>query len=206
MPSLEECIQEIQHHCQEAQEAIKVTQQRLMKETAFKPFKVGDCVWLEKTNLPLPYKSSKLAPKWYRPFSVTKKISNVSYKLKLLPTWKVHDTFHVGLLMPYKESEKYGLNFLEPPPELLNGKPEWEVEEIMRQRQYWNKQQYLWYKVLKIVTCVGAGILHAWPSSWKFGRKVRKKHHFWGFWIFGCLFQFLDSEFRISQGNVANYD
>jgi hypothetical protein len=63
MPALEERIQEIQHHRQEAQEAIKTSQQRLIKETAFKPFKVGDCVWLEKTNLPLPYKSSKLTPK-----------------------------------------------------------------------------------------------------------------------------------------------
>ena len=57
MPSLEERIQEIQHHRQEAQEAIKVTQRCLVKETAFKPFKVGDRVWLEKTNLPLPYES-----------------------------------------------------------------------------------------------------------------------------------------------------
>jgi hypothetical protein len=49
----------------------------------------------------------------------------------------------MGLLMPYKENDKYRLNFLEPPPELLNSEPEWEVEEIMGQRQYWNKQQYL---------------------------------------------------------------
>ena len=49
----------------------------------------------------------------------------------------------MGLLMPYKENDKYRLNFLEPPPELLNSEPEWEVEEIMGQRQYRNKQQYL---------------------------------------------------------------
>jgi hypothetical protein len=81
MPSLEERIQEIQHHHQEAQEAIKVTQQCLVKETTFKLFKVGDCVWLKKTNLPLPYKSLKLAPKCYGPFPISKKISDVSYKL-----------------------------------------------------------------------------------------------------------------------------
>jgi Chromo (CHRromatin Organisation MOdifier) domain len=143
MPSLKEHIQEIQCHRQEAQEAIKITQQCLVKETAFKPFKVEDHVWLEKTNLPLPYESSKLAPKCYRPFPITKKISNITYTLKLLPTWKIHDTFHAGLLAPYKENDKYGPNFLEPPPELLNGKPEWEVKEIMGQRKYWNKRQYL---------------------------------------------------------------
>jgi hypothetical protein len=106
MPSLKECIKEIQRHRQEAQEAIKVTQQHLIKETAFKPFKVGDRVWLEKTNLPLPYESSKLAPKRYGPFLITKKISDVSYKLKLPPTWKIHDMFHTGLLTPYKENDK----------------------------------------------------------------------------------------------------
>ena len=87
MPQLEERIQEIQRHHQEAQEAIKVAQQWLVKETAFKPFKEGDRVWLEKMNLPLPYKSSKLAPKRYGPFPITKKISDVRYKLKLPPTW-----------------------------------------------------------------------------------------------------------------------
>jgi hypothetical protein len=133
MPSLKERIQEIQRHCQEAQEAIKITQQCLVKETTFKPFKVGDRIWLEKTNLPLPYKSSKLAPKCYGPFSITQKISDTTYKLKLPPTWKIHNTFHAGLLTPYKENDKYGPNFLEPPPELLDGKPEWEVEEIMGQ-------------------------------------------------------------------------
>jgi hypothetical protein len=87
--------------------------------------------------------ASKLAPKRYGPFPVTRKISDVSYKLKLPPTWKIHDTFHTGFLMSYKENDKYGPNFLEPPPELLNSKPEWEVEEIMGQRQYQNKRQYL---------------------------------------------------------------
>src|SRR5580698_3353121 len=45
--------------------------------------------------------------------------------------------------MLYKENDKYRLNFLEPLPELLNGEPEWEVEEIMGQQVFWNKQQYL---------------------------------------------------------------
>jgi hypothetical protein len=78
-------------------------------------------------------------PKHYGPFPITKKISDISYKLKLPPIWKIHDTFHAGLLAPYKENDKYGSNFLEPLPELLDSEPEWEVEEIMGQRQYRNK-------------------------------------------------------------------
>jgi Integrase zinc binding domain len=79
LPNLEEWIKEIQQHCQEAQEAIKTSQQCLIKETNFKPFKVGDSVWLEWTNLPLPYKSTKLAPKRYGPFPIMQKISDTMY-------------------------------------------------------------------------------------------------------------------------------
>jgi Chromo (CHRromatin Organisation MOdifier) domain len=100
-------------------------------------------VWLERTNLPLPYESTKLTPKRYGPFPITQKISDTTYRLKLPGHWKIHDTFHAKLLTPYKQTDKYGPNFLEPPPELLEGKPEWEVEEIMGQRQLQNKRQYL---------------------------------------------------------------
>jgi hypothetical protein len=70
LPNLDKQIKEIQGHRQEAQEAIKTMQKRLVKETNFKPFKVEDLVWLERTNLPLPYKSTKLVPKRYRPFPI----------------------------------------------------------------------------------------------------------------------------------------
>jgi hypothetical protein len=44
-------------------------------------------------------------------------------------------------------------------------------------------------------------------AKWlKFWKESEEKMPFLRFLIFGCLFQFLDSEFRISQGNVANYD
>jgi Chromo (CHRromatin Organisation MOdifier) domain len=72
-----------------------------------------------------------------------KKISDMTYRLKLPPHWKIHNTFHTKLLTPYRQTDKYGPNFLEPLPELLEGEPEWEVEEIMGQRQIWNKRQYL---------------------------------------------------------------
>jgi hypothetical protein len=133
LPNLDARIKEIQRHRQEAQEAIHKAQERLVKETNFKPFKVEDLVWLERTNLPLLYESTKLAPKRYGPFPITKKISDMTYRLKLPPHWKIHDTFHAKLLTPYKQTDKYGPNFLEPPPELLEGEPEWEVEEIMGQ-------------------------------------------------------------------------
>jgi hypothetical protein len=41
------------------------------------------------------------------------------------------------------ETEKHRPNFLEPPLDIINGEPEWEVEKIMGHRQYRNQTQYL---------------------------------------------------------------
>jgi hypothetical protein len=53
------------------------------------------------------------------------------------------------LLSPYKEMEKYGHNFPEPPPNLINGEEEWEVECIVGMRHFGHnkKLQYrVWWK------------------------------------------------------------
>ena len=43
---------------------------------------------------------------------------------------KLHDIFHIDLLLPYKEMEEYGLAYMRPPPELIEGEQEYEVESI----------------------------------------------------------------------------
>ena len=39
--------------------------------------------------------------------------------------------FHIDLLVPYNETKAYGENYLQPPPELIDGEEEYEVEEIV---------------------------------------------------------------------------
>jgi hypothetical protein len=95
---------------------------------------VGSKVWLEGANLKLTHPKAKLDAKRYGPFLITKAISPVVFQLALPPQWRIHDVFHASLLTPYKETEEYGENFMQPPPELIEGQEEYEVEQIIDSR------------------------------------------------------------------------
>jgi len=98
--------------------------------TPLAQYNTGDQVWLEGKNLRLPYQATKLAPKRYGPFKIIKEISPVAYRLMLPLSWKIHDTFHASLLLPYRETTAYGPNFSRPPPDLINDEEQYEVEQI----------------------------------------------------------------------------
>jgi len=125
------------------QEAICRDQDQIVKDRRHKPYEVDDQVWLEGTNLKMPYETAKLSPKQYGPFRVAARISNMSYQLDLPLTWKIHPVFHATLLTPYRETKAHGPNFLEPPPDIIEGEPEWEVKKILAEQRYHNRRQYL---------------------------------------------------------------
>jgi hypothetical protein len=143
VPGVTDRLQTIKEHRQSALEALQTAQNRMTKEMKYKPFKENDKVWLEGTHLKLPYETMKLAPRRYGPFKILTKVSDVAYQLKLPNNWKIHNVFHASLLTPYNETPAHGPNFLEPPPDLVEGEPEWEVEQIISDRTYRKKKQYL---------------------------------------------------------------
>src|SRR5260221_11356822 len=96
--------------------------------------KEGDRVWLEGRNLSIAG-NKKLSPKRYGPFLSAKNISPVAYKLRLPPSMKIHDVFHIDLLLPYKETEAYGAPFTRPPP-IIDSEEEYEVETILKARRH----------------------------------------------------------------------
>jgi Chromo (CHRromatin Organisation MOdifier) domain len=104
----------------------------------------GQRVWLEGKNLPISHGTIKLSPKRYGPFTITKLISPVASQLDLPVSWNIHPVFHNSLLTPYVETNAHGPNFTRPPPDLINGEAEYEVEAI-RSHHYFGKNKKLQY-------------------------------------------------------------
>jgi hypothetical protein len=124
------CITEAQTA---TQEALRKAQDRLTPETThYKTFEVGSLVWLEGTNLKWTEGTPKLSPRQYGPFKVATQISHIAYQLNLPETWKIHNVFHASLLTPYHETAKHGPNYLQPPPDIIDNAPKWEVEKIIK--------------------------------------------------------------------------
>ena len=114
--------------------------QRITRKS--KPFKIGDKVWLSTKNLSIKGPTKKFAPKKVGPFEITKVMGPVTYQLKLPFQWRVHNVFHASLLSAYRENDFHGPNYLEPPPDILNGEEQWEVESIVKHRGTGKRREY----------------------------------------------------------------
>jgi hypothetical protein len=68
------------------------------------------------------------------PFTIVKQINIVAFQLKLQDSMKVHPVFHVSLLEPYHASTILKRTHKPPPPIIVDGEQEYEVEEILNLR------------------------------------------------------------------------
>ena len=59
----------------------------------------------------------------------------MTYRLELPESWRIHNAFHAAVLHPYKETAIHGPNFPEPPPDLVEGQEEWEVDNVLASRR-----------------------------------------------------------------------
>jgi Chromo (CHRromatin Organisation MOdifier) domain len=107
---------------------------------------MGQLVWLEGKNLPLPYSTAKLAPSCHGPFKIVRIISPVAVQLELPAQWNIHPVFHTSLITAYTETPSHGPNFTRPPPDLIDGEAEYEVEQI-RSHWSWGRRKSLQYLI-----------------------------------------------------------
>ena len=89
--------------------------------------------------------TAKLAPRRHGPFPISQVMSPVTYRLELPKQWSIHPVFHTDLLTPYRETTLHGDNYQHPPPDLIDGEEEYEVEAILDSRKFGRtkRQQYL---------------------------------------------------------------
>ena len=66
------------------------------------PLTPGTLVLLDGKGIETKSPSHKLDDKRHGPFEAVEQIGEVSYRLKLPSTWKIHDVFHVSKLTPFR--------------------------------------------------------------------------------------------------------
>ena len=79
------------------------------------PFKVGDLVLLDLRNIKTRRPTRKFDHKRQGPFKIIKVVSRSAYRLELPKRWRIHDSFHVSLLEPYRKPSLAGRD--DPSPE-----------------------------------------------------------------------------------------
>lgn len=95
-------------------------------------FKVGDKVFLDASDLRSTCPSRKLDDKRHGPFTITRVLSPLNYKLALPPHWHLSTSvFHVSKLRPFISDPSGSTSALPPPPTLISDHLEYEVEKIL---------------------------------------------------------------------------
>jgi hypothetical protein len=108
-----------------AQQRQKAYADRVRRDVSFV---VGTDVLLSTKHINLQMKGTpKLLPRWIGPFKVVKQVGSVAYQLELPANLKIHPVFHVSLLKAYVP----GRVAPPPPPDMVDGVEEWEVEAIL---------------------------------------------------------------------------
>lgn len=145
VPATQDRIQGLQKIWDEALAAHELARRKMAGRITknFKPFEKGQKVWLEGKNLKLGYDNRKLKPLREGPFEITEVLGPLTYRLKLPKKWKIHDMFYASILTPYQETEAHGPNYMNPPPDIIDGDEEYKVEAILGHRMYRGYPRFL---------------------------------------------------------------
>jgi hypothetical protein len=145
IPVVEERLREITRIRNEAKAAHEIARQRMAQRgnQIVTRYEKGDKVWLDASNLHLKHANRKFLPKRQGPFRITEVMGERTYKLELPHQWNVHPVFHVDLLSPYIQTKEHGPSFSEPPPSVIDGNAEYEVEQIIAHKRRHGKLMYL---------------------------------------------------------------
>ena len=108
-------------------------------------FNLGDKVFLDTSDIRTMCPLQKLLHQQLGPFVVEQRIGPMAYRLKLPHRMKqLHSVFNIVKLTLAPDDPITGRKTEDhPPPIVIDGEAEWEVEEILDSRWHWRRFQYL---------------------------------------------------------------
>jgi len=104
-------------------------------------FKPGDRVYLDTSDIRTTCPSPKLSHRRLGPFEIECQVGPLAYHLKLPHGMRqLHPVFNVVKLSAAPEDLIPGRKLQAPlPPIVVDGEPEWEVEEILDSHWHWRR-------------------------------------------------------------------
>jgi len=102
----------------------------------------GDMVWLLPTNIRTTRPCKKRDYKKIGRFKILARLGESAYKLDLPPSMRIHTTFHISLLELYHNDQFSSQRTQPPPPIIVEGEPEYELEKIIDSQLHYGKLQY----------------------------------------------------------------
>jgi hypothetical protein len=132
---------------EDAISAMKKAKERMKKyydkkHSVAMDFRIGQKVWLEATNVAQDRPSEKMSDRRLGPYEILEKVGASAYRLKVPGLNGRHPVYNESLLSPYHEPPPHRREN-RPPPKLVNGREEYEVEAILKSRKRGRGFQYL---------------------------------------------------------------
>jgi len=143
MERMKFATEEVKSAIRKAQE--DMTRYYNRKRTPAPIYKPGDRVYLDASDIKTTRPSLKLSHRRLGPFKIENQVGPSAYCLKLPHGMRqLHPVFNVVKLSATPEDLILGRKLQAPPPPIVvNGEEEWEVEEILNSRWYRRRFQFL---------------------------------------------------------------
>ena len=139
---MKEALDDMKLDLVKAQERTKTQVDKAKRE---EEWRVGDCVFLNTWHLQTfaVHLLPKLRRRWVGPFTITKVVSPIAFRLDLPPGWQIHPTFHAKNLKAYIRHQEFEREVDPPLPMLVDANLEYEVEAILRHRGKGARRRHL---------------------------------------------------------------
>jgi len=150
LETVNEFTERMKSATEEAKSAIRKAQEDMTryynrKRTPAPVYKPGDRVYLDASDIKTTCPSPKLSHRRLGPFEIERQVGPLAYRLKLPHGMRqLHPVFNVVKLSAAPEDLILGRKPQAPPPPIVvDGEEEWEVEEILDSRWHRKRFQFL---------------------------------------------------------------